>query len=115
MGAVQLTAASLFLRSQEPVNDISSASQIHLLRKMKNLPRGPKKMLGPSTVLDVPGCVKDVDGATVSNATFVSSITTGDRKVNKMSRRLVNERRGARYWLIALERPAIIVFFSQGK
>lgn len=36
-------------------------------------------------------------------------MTLGARYAKMMSRRLVNKRRGAKNWLIALERPAIIV------
>ena len=67
-------------------------------------------MLGPSTPCPLlVGCVKDIDGETVNNATCVGSITTGARYAKTISSKLVKRRSGARYWLIALESPAIML------
>lgn len=55
--------------------------------------------------LVAPGFVKLNEGDTVSNATRDSSISTGDRKAKRISKRLVRESAGARYWLMNLESP----------
>jgi len=72
-------------------------------------PRGPRKMLGPSTALLDPGCVNAEEGVTVSNATWLCSITVGARYANSESRSAVNISTGVKYKMVPFERSASMV------
>lgn len=53
--------------------------------------------------------VTAVDGVTVSKATWSCSSMTGAKKANKDKMMVVKHKRGARYKVTALERPAIMI------
>jgi len=72
-------------------------------------PRGPRKMLGPSTVLVDPGCVKAEEGVTVSNATWLCNMTVGARYENNESRSAVSMSTGVKYRMVPFEMSASMV------
>jgi hypothetical protein len=56
-----------------------------------------------------PGCVNAEEGVTISNATWVCSMTVGARYANSESRSAVNISRGLKYRMVPFERSASIV------
>jgi len=86
VGEVQLIFAALLLLAHEP--------------------SGPRKILGPSMLFELS---LELQGVTVRRATLSWSNKVGAKKANKESIVAVSARTGARYKLMAFERPAIIV------
>jgi hypothetical protein len=72
-------------------------------------PRGPRKMLGPSTALVDPGCVKAEEGVAVSNATWLCNMTVGARYKNNESRSAVSMSTGVKYRMVPFEMSASMV------
>jgi hypothetical protein len=72
-------------------------------------PKGPRKILGPSTALVDPGCVKAEEGVTVSNATWPCNIIVGARYENNESRSAVSISTGVKYRMVPFEISASMV------
>lgn len=72
-------------------------------------PKGPRKMLGPSTDLVDPGCVKAEEGVTVSSATWLCNITVGARYENNESRSAVSMSTGVKYRMVPFEISASMI------
>jgi len=72
-------------------------------------PSAPKRRIGSLIVVVESGFVKEVEGETVRRATWPMSAMTGDKKARRVSVRDVKASKGARYSVIALERPAIMI------
>jgi hypothetical protein len=72
-------------------------------------PKGPRKMLGPSTALLDPGCVKAEEGVTVSNATWPCSMAVGARYENNESRSDVSMSTGVKYRMVPFEISASMI------
>jgi len=72
-------------------------------------PKGPRKMLGPSTALLDPGCVKAEEGVTVSNATWLCNMAVGARYENNESRSAVSMSTGVKYRMVPFEISASMI------